>query len=196
MTAPPLPPSIWEQTPPPAQEMRLRQAAELAHLRAEVAQWPATVDAWARRLGRTSRTSSQPPSADPPHARSQRARHEPRGRRPGGQPGHEGQARAVVPVEVVDVVMPLRPGRCAHGQHLLRGEEPAPERHQVAEIPSMRPVITAYQVHRVVCPGGGHAPRAAWPEGRPTGGFGPRVQAITALGTGRTTCPNAPPRAS
>ena len=167
-----------------AQEMLLRQAAELAHLRAEVAQLKATVDELARRLGRTSRNSSQPPSADPPQARSQRARHEPRGRRPGGQPGHEGQARAVVPVEGVDVVIPLRPVRCAHCQHLLLGEEPAPERHQVAEIPSMRPVITEYQVHRLVCPGCGQATRAAWPEGIPTGGFGPRVQAITALCTG------------
>jgi transposase len=184
MTAPPLPPSIWEQTPPTAQEMLLRQAAELAHLRAEVARLKATVDELARRLGRTSRNSSQPPSADPLQARSQRARHEPRGRRPGGQRGHEGQARALVPVEMVDVVIPLRPVRCAHCQHLLLGEDPAPERHQVAEIPSMRPVITEYQVHRLVCPGCGQATRAAWPEGIPTGGFGPRVQAITALCTG------------
>lgn len=184
MTAPPLPPSIWEQTPPTAQEMLLRQAAELAQLRAEVAQLKVTVDELARRLGRTSRNSSQPPSADPPQARSQRARHEPRGRRPGGQPGHEGQARALVPVEVVDVVMPLRPIRCAHCQHLLLGEDPVPERHQVVEIPSMRPVITEYQVHRLVCPDCGQATRAAWPAGIPTGDFGPRVQAITALCTG------------
>jgi Family of unknown function (DUF6444)/GMC oxidoreductase len=155
MSAPPLPPSIWEQTPPTAQEMLWRQAAELAHLRAEVAQLKATVDEWARRLGRTSRNSSPPPSADPPPARSPRARHEPRGRRPGGQPGHAGQARALVPVEAVDVVIPLRPVRGAHCQHLLLGEDPAPERHPVTEIPSMRPVITAYQGHRVVCSGCG-----------------------------------------
>jgi transposase len=143
MTAPPLPPAIGEQTPPTAQEMRLRQAAERAHLRAEVAPLQATVDAWARRLGRPSRHSSPPPSAEPPQARSQQAHHEPRGRRPGGQPGPEGQARAVVPVAAVAVVLPLRPLRCAHGQHLVLGADPAPERHQVAEIPSMRPVITA-----------------------------------------------------
>ena len=96
MTAPPLPLSIWEHTPPTAQEMCLRQAAERAYQRAEVAQFKATVDELARRLGRTSRNSSQPPSSDAPQARSQRARHEPRGRRSGGQPGHAGQARATV----------------------------------------------------------------------------------------------------
>lgn len=73
-----MPPSIWEQTPPTAQEMLLRQAVELAHLRVEVAQLQATVDELARRLERISRNSSPPAAADPPPARSQRARHEPR----------------------------------------------------------------------------------------------------------------------
>jgi transposase len=45
-------------------------------------------------------------------------------------------------------------------------------------------VITAYPWHQVVGPAGGEARRAGWPVGIPTGGFGPRVQAITALCTG------------
>jgi hypothetical protein len=142
--------------------MLLGQALELAHLRVEVAQLQATVDELARRLGRTSRNSSPLPAAGPPPARSLRARHEPRGRRPDGQPCHAGQVRALVPVAVVAVVMALRPARCAHCQPLLRGEDPAPERHQVAEIPSLRPVITEYQAQRLVCPGGGHAIPAGW----------------------------------
>jgi len=164
--------------------MILRQAAELAQLRGEVAQLKATVEELARRLARNSQNSSQPPSADPPQARSQRVRREASGRRPGGQPGHEGQTRALVPVDAVDVVMPLKPVRCAHCQHRLLGADPQPERHQVTEIPPVRPVITEYQVHRVVCPACGEATRAVWPVGIPTGGFGPRVQAITALCTG------------
>jgi hypothetical protein len=35
---PPLPPEIWEHTPPVAQEMIVAQAAALGQLRAEVAQ--------------------------------------------------------------------------------------------------------------------------------------------------------------
>jgi transposase len=184
MTPPPLPQTIGDQTPPTAQELILRQGAELAQLRAEVAQLKATVDELARRLGRTSRNSSQPPSADPPPARSQRVHREPSGRRPGGQPGHEGQTRALVPVEEVDVIVPLKPVQCAHCAQLLLGEDPDPERHQVTEILPVRPVITEYQVHRLVCPGCGEATRAVWPAGVPTGGFGPRGQAITALCTG------------
>jgi transposase len=184
MTPSPLPPEIWEQTPPTAQEMILRQAAELAQLRGEVAQLKATVEELARRLARNSRNSSQPPSTDPPQAQSQRVRREASGRRPGGQPGHEGQTRALVPVEAVDVVIPLKPVWCTHCHHLLLGADPQPERHQVTEIPPVRAVITEYQLHQVVCPACGEATRAGLPVGIPTGGFGPRVQAITALCTG------------
>jgi hypothetical protein len=90
----------------------------------------------------------------------------------------------LVPVEAVDVVMPLKPVWCTHGHHLLRGADPQPERQPVTEIPPVRPVITASQWQQVVCPACGEATRAGWPVGIPTGGFGPRVQAITARCTG------------
>jgi transposase len=183
MTPSPLPPEIWEHTPPIAQEMILAQATALAQLRAEVAQLKATVEALTQRLGRSSRNSSQPPSADPPQARI-RSHREPSGRRPGGQPGHEGQTRALVPVEAVDVLIPVKPMQCPRCQHPLHGADPQPQRHQVAELPPVKPVITEYQLHRLVCPACGEATRAELPLGVPRGEFGPRVQAITALCTG------------
>ena len=144
----------------------------------------ATIQQLTERLQQTSRTSSRPPSSDPPHALGQRPQRGPTGRRPGGQPGHEGQARGLVPVEEVDVVVPVKPERCHRCQHLLWGEAPQPQRHQVTEIPPVHPVVTEYQVHRLVCPACGEATRAAVPAGVPTGGLGPRLQAITALCTG------------
>jgi transposase len=180
---PPLPPEIWEHTPLVAQELIVAQAAALAQLRVEVAQLKATVEEWAQRLGRNSRNSSQPPSADPPQAPT-RPRRGPSGRRPGGQPGHEGQTRALVPVEEVDVLMPLKPVQCPRCQHPLQGNDPQPQRHQVAEIPPIRPVVTEYQLHQLCCPACGAVTRAELPAGVPSGGFGPRVQAITALCTG------------
>jgi transposase len=180
---PPLPPEIWEHTPPSAQAMILAQAAMLAELRAEVVQLKTAVEDLIRRLGRNSRNSSQPPSADPPQTPARPCR-EPSGRRPGGQPGHGGQARAMLPVEAVDVVIPVKPGQCLHCQHPLPGADPQPQRHQVTEIPRVKPVVTEYQLHRLVCPVCGEATRAELPVGIPSGGFGPRVQAITALCTG------------
>jgi transposase len=88
------------------------------------------------------------------------------------------------PVEAVHVVIPVKPERCRRCQRPLQGEDPQPQRHQVTELPPVKPVITESQVHRLVCPACGEATRAAWPAGVPPGGFGPRVQAITALCTG------------
>jgi transposase len=181
---PPLPPEIWEHTPPAAQELIVAQAVTVAQLRAEMAQLRATVEELARRLGRTSRNSSQPPSADPPHAVSKRPCREPSGRQPGGQPGHEGQTRVLLPVEAVDVLIPLKPVQCLYCQHPLGGEDPQPQRHQVTDMPPIKPVVTEYQLHRLVCPACGAATRAELPRGVPMGEFGPRVQAITALCTG------------
>ena len=173
----PFPREIWEHIPPEAQvyiralesrvaaleatvqQLREQAAADLAHLVAP------TVERSAPGLGPTAAARAQ-------------------GRRPGGQPGHEGQARALVPVEAVDVVIPVKPERCHRCQHLLQGEDPQPQRHQVTEIPPVQPVVTEYQLHRLVCPACGEATRAEVPAGVPTGGFGPRVQAITALCTG------------
>ena len=183
-TKSPLPPEVWEHTPVEAQEYIRALEARVAMLETIVQRLQATVQHLTARLQQDSRTSSRPPSSDPPQAIATRPRREPGGRRPGGQPGHEGQARALVPVDQVDVVIPVKPEWCPRCQHPLPGEDPQPQRHQVAEIPPMRPVITEYQVHRLVCPGCGEATRAEVPPGVPSGGFGPRVQAVAALCTG------------
>jgi transposase len=46
------------------------------------------------------------------------------------------------------------------------------------------PVVTEYQLHQLACSACGEVTRAEVPPGVPTGGVGPRVQAITALCTG------------
>jgi transposase len=180
---PPLPSEIWEHTPPAAQELIVAQAAALAQLRAEVAQLKATVEELAQRLGRNSRNSSQPPSADPPQMPT-RPRRERSGRRPGGQPGHEGQSRALVPVAEVDMVITVKPMQCPRCQQPLQGDEPQPQRHQVTEIPPVKPLVMEYQLHQLCCPACGVQTRAELPVGVPSGAFGPRLQAITALCTG------------
>ena len=48
----------------------------------------------------------------------------------------------------------------------------------------MQPLVTESQLHRLVGPVCGETTRAARPAGVPTGGFGPRVQAMAAWGTG------------
>jgi transposase len=90
----------------------------------------------------------------------------------------------LVTVEEVDVIIPLKPAECTRCQQPLLGDDPQPQRHQVFEMPALKPVVTAYQLPQLVCPWCGEATRAAWPEGVPTGRDGPRVQATGALCTG------------
>ena len=175
---------LWDQTPVAVQDYIRGLEARVTALEAIVQRLETTVEHLTERLQQTSRTSSRPPSSDPPQATAQRPRREPSGRRPGGQPGHEGHTRALVPVEVVDGVRAVKPERCRRCQHPLAGEDPAPQRHQVTDIPPVTPVVTEYQLHQLVCPVCGDVTRAELPAGVPTGGFGPRVQAIAALCTG------------
>src|SRR6184192_3464181 len=64
-----------------------------------------------RRLSRSSRNSSLPPSQDPPSA-PPRPGGERSGRRRGGQFGHEGRHRRLLPGEQVDEVVEHWPARC------------------------------------------------------------------------------------
>ena len=184
MTEPPFSPELWDQTPAAVQDYIRTLEARVTALEATVQRLEATVQHVTERLQQDSRTSSRPPSSDPPQATAKRPCREPSGRRPGGQPGHEGHTRGVVPVEAVDVVCPVKPERCRRCQHPLSGEDPHPQRHQVTDIPPVQPLVTEYQLQQLVCPVCGEVTQAELPRGVPTGGFGPRVQAITALCTG------------
>jgi len=133
------------------------------------------------RLGQTSQNSSRPPSSDPPAV--PRPRRPPSGRRPGGQPGHPGRTRPLLPVAQVQAVVPVKPTHCGACGAPLRGTDPLPLRHQVTEVPPVTPHITEYQLHTLGCRCGATT-RAAWPSGVPAGAFGPRLQALVAVCTG------------
>jgi transposase len=174
-TLPALSHEVWERTPPEAQ-------AYIRALEARVATLEGMMEAVQEQLTQTSRNSSRPPSSDPPHhERPRRPRSQ---RRRGGQPGHPGHTRTLIPVDAVDAVVVLKPEQCTQCQAPLLGDDPTPWRHQVIEIPPMKPVVTEYQWHQLVCAACGEVTRAPWPEGVPSGTYGPRVQATVSLYTG------------
>jgi transposase len=170
-----LPRDIWKRTPPEAQ-------AYIGALEVRVTALVAMVQALQEQLHQTSRNSSRPPSSDPPLPQRP---HRPRGqRRRGGQPGHPGATRTLIPVEEVDEVVLIKPAQCTHCQAPLSGDDPQPWRHQVIELPPIKPVVTEYQWHQLACPACGETTRAPWPAGVPSRTYGPRVQATVALCTG------------
>ena len=179
---PTLPQDLWDQTPPAVRAYIKTLAGQVQTLTSMIHTLQEQVRALQEQLTQTSCNSSRPPSSDPPQSPCPpRPR---RQRRRGGQPGHPGQTRPLVPVDEVDAVVVLKPEQCSGCQASLSGDDAAPFRHQVMEIPPLKPVITEYQWHQLVCPACGATTRAPWPAGVPSGTYGPRVQATVALCTG------------
>jgi hypothetical protein len=160
---------LWEQIPVAVQAYVGALEARVTPLEAAVQRLEATVQHLTERLQQDARTSSRPPSSHPPQARHRRPRHESSGRRPGGQPGHAGQTGMRVPVEEVDGVMLVTPARCRRCQQSFQGEDPQPQRHQVTESPPVKPVVTEYRLHPLICSACGEATRAEVPPGVPQG---------------------------
>jgi transposase len=133
-----------------------------------------------QRLGRNSTNSSRPPSSDPPSLK-RRPPAPPSGKKRGGQPGHQRHVRPLVPPEAVSQVIDCRPPSCRWCGDALAGDDPEPIRHQVAELPPVRPVVDEYRLHRLACPRCRTTTRAKLPTGVPTGSFGPRLRAILSV---------------
>ncbi len=133
-----------------------------------------------QRLNRSSRNSSLPPSQDPPSAPS-RAKKPASGRKPGGQPGHEGTNRPLLPLERVDQVVEHWPEHCRACAHVFSAEErvdaAAVQRHQLCELPPIAVTVTEHRLHRLRCPACAAGTRAELPAGVPRFAFGPRLQA-------------------
>ena len=181
-THPSLPPELWARTPPAIRAYIETLEGQVQTLTSMVHTLQEQVRTLEERLNQTSRNSSRPPSSDPPQP--QRPRRPPGKRRRGGQPGHPGHTRPLVPVEEVDEVVALKPKQCRSCHAPLSGDDASPFRHQVIEIPPIKPVITEYQWHQLTCSECGETTRAPWPDGVPSGTYGPRIQATVALCTG------------
>ena len=131
-----------------------------------------------RQLARNSGNSSSPPSSDPPRGAPKRGK-DPSGRKRGGQPGHEGHGRPLLPAWAVDQVIDHWPASCGCGHVFSEAERVAvgePARHQVEELPPIAVQVTEHRCQRVRCPGCGQ---------RRTGELagshlGPRLQAAVA----------------
>jgi transposase len=131
-------------------------------------------------LNQSPRNSSRPPSTEHPHARPQRPKAQGR-RKPGGQPGHAKSSRPLLPPDQCTAVLPLKPTACRRCGRALTGDDPAPLRHQVWELPEIQPQVTEYQRHRLACPCCGDTTCADLPAGVPAGQSGPRLVAFAGL---------------
>ena len=156
--------------------------AQIQTLTERVARQDERIAQLERRLNRSSRNSSKPPSADSPGTPPRRGK-DASGRSQGAQPGHEGHGRPLLPAWAVDRVIEHWPDRCGCGHAFAPDERVAvgePVRWQVEELPVISVQVTEHQCHRVHCPGCGKHRRAELPGEVAQSAFGPRFQAAVA----------------
>jgi transposase len=160
-------------------EVLLRMDAQIQALTERVARQDERISQLERQLARNSRNSSQPPSQD----RSAKRPPKPEGRsgrKQGGQPGHEGRGRELLPTWATDEVVVHWPVSCGCGHRFSDGERVGigdPVRHQVEELPEIATVVIEHQCQRLRCPDCGAKQRAMLPAEVAGSAFGPRFQA-------------------
>jgi len=132
------------------------------------------------RLGLSPQNSSLPPSSQHPHAKPKPRKGKGKKKR-GGQPGHPKHERPLIPTDQCNEVQSLKPTECRKCGEMLAGNDAEPLRHQVWELPEIKPLVTEYQRHRLECPCCGETTCAELPAGVPQGQSGPRLMAFTAL---------------
>ncbi len=162
-----------------------RQAQLIETLTARVAVQDERIAELERQLGRNSRNSSLPPSADGPAVPNRAARRRGGGRKPGKQPGAEGRSLGIVaePDEIVEHV-PTSCAGCGAGltEATPEGGEGSEDvvRRQVHDIPPITARVIEHRLHRLRCVCG-HRTRAQAPAGvgAPTV-YGPNLRALAA----------------
>jgi transposase len=175
--------AIYDQGREVVVAVLLRMDEQIQRLEKRVAQQDERIAQLERRLGRNSRNSSRPPSADPPNTPPRRGK-DPSGRKPGGQPGHEGKGRRLLPAWAVDEFVDHWPSACGCGHVFAGGElvcDGDPARHQVEELPAITVTVTEHRCQRVRCPDCGRRARGELPAGVAASAFGPRYQAAVAV---------------
>jgi len=171
----PLSSEDWERTLPAVQALLVALWEEVCMLRVKVREL-------GEQVGQHSQNSSRPPSSDPPGVPKRERKVS--GRKAGGQPGHSGKGRRLLPEEEVDEVVEVKPEVCRRCGHLLEGNDAHAVRHQVTDIPPVVCTTTEYRLHTLGCPECGEQTSAQLPDGVSRGRFGARLQAMVSVLSG------------
>lgn len=173
--------AIYDQGREVVVAVLLRMDERIRCLEERVARQDERIAELERKLNRSSRNSSQPPSVDPPSSLPRSKG--PSGRKRGAQDAHEGHGRLLLPAWAVDEIVEHWPERCRCGHAFSEAERVAvgePARHQIEELPPINVRVIEHRAQRVCCPECGKRTRAALPEAVAWSAFGPRLQAAVA----------------
>ena len=149
---------------------------------------------------RDSRTSSTPPSQDPPKTRAERRAQarakakelmgrEGAARKAGGQSGHQGAGRELKPSDQVDEIVDHYPEVCAGCRRRFAAEQRGSGgrfgRRQVYELPAIGVILSEHRTHQLRCRHCRAKTTARVPKEIGCSAFGPRLQAAIVTLTAR-----------
>lgn len=141
----------WAQTPESVKVLVTSLQSRLDKLEGEVKGLSAENALLKEQVKKNSQNSSLPPSQDKGKGFKAKAK-DPKGRKRGGQPGHEGHSFKFYSEEDCERIENYYPEFCEACGTALSGEDPAPHRVQQVELPPIKPVVVEHRFHQLSCP--------------------------------------------
>jgi len=175
--------SDWEETPASVKKLVEKMGQHIKQSEKELADLEAQQQELLEKINRTSLNSSSPPSLDPPNTEKRQEKKK-SGKKRGGQPGHKGHSRFLYEPKKCEEVLNHHPETCSCCGEILLGEDAFPYRHQIVEIPPIKPIVIEHRLHQLVCNHCGTSTRAALPADVNPRGYGVRVVALVAVLSG------------
>ena len=136
-----------------------------------------------RLLGMNSNNSSKPPSSDPLGMSVAPPKH--RRKKRGARKGHQPHLRKLLPQEFVKEHFHLKPEMCTCGSTNLEETSEEPLRHQVVDIPPIKPEVTEYVQYISRCKDCGELVYRPLPDDIRRRHFGAGVLAMVGILTGK-----------
>jgi transposase len=155
----------------------------IKQLEQEIVQLKKQIKELERRLGMNSQNSSKPPSSDPPGMPTVLPR-KLRRKKCGAQKGHPPYLRELLPQELVKKHIHLKPDVCTCGSTHLQDTDQEPLRHQIVDIPPIKPEAIEYVQHISQCRDCGAFVYQPLPDDIKRRHFGPGVLAMVGILTG------------
>ena len=155
----------------------------IKQLETENAELKKRIEELERLLGINSKNSSKPPSSDPPGMSVALLKR--RRKKCGARKGHQPHLRELLSQEFVNKHFHLKPEMCTCGSTNLEETSEEPLRHQVVDIPPIKPEVTEYVQHISRCRDCGELVYRPLPDDIKRRHFGAGVLAMVAILTGR-----------
>jgi len=154
----------------------------IKQLEQEIVRLKKQIEELERRLGMNSQNSSKPPSTDPPSTAVVLPRRLRKKR--GARKGHPPHLRSLLPPEKVSKRIELIPQACVCGCAHLAKTFDEPLRHQIVDIPPIKPDVTEYIQPVYRCRACGELVYQPLPDEIKRRHFGPGLLALVGILTG------------